>query len=271
MTFFQFDCNKVAVAMCFFGWMFFLKLSNAEETQIKTPNKYYLDGLYYYADKSHTSAAEQFEALSKNYPYSNYTRNSLIMEAFTNYSDKEYDKISAITEVYFRLFPNDAYASYMAYINAMSYYATIKNAENSLDNMERSYKLFLDVQNNFANTKYAEDAKIKLEYLSKMMQLNDIKIGDFFFSRGDYIGAMRKYTGMFKKYKGKMLPEIQERALCGCKTCAKTLNLDKLADDYLNRLKRNFPHSKCLPSGIQNMECLSPKYTKSNEAAAVRR
>ena len=266
MTFY----NKfIVVVICFFWWMFFSALSKTEETQIKTPNKYYLDGLYYYVDRSNTSATEQFEALSKNYPYSNYTRNSLIMEAFTNYADKEYGKISGITEVYFRLFPNDAYASYMAYINAMSYYATIKNAENSLDNIEKSYELFLDVKNNFSNTKYAEDAKIKLEYLSKMMQLNDIKIGDFYFSRGDYIGAMRKYTGMFKKYKEKLLPEIEERALCGCKTCSQTLNLDKLADDYLNKLKRNFPHSKCVSSVTQNIGCLSP-YAKSNKVRAVK-
>ena len=246
----------------FFLQISFATISNTEEIQNDKPNKYYLSGLYYYVDRSYTSSAEQFEALSKKHPYSNYTSNSLVMEAFTNYVNKEYDKISGITEVYFRLFPNDTYAAYMAYINAMSYYATIKNAENSLDDMRKSYELFLDVKNNFSNTKFAVDAEKKIEYLNKMIQLNDIKIGDFYFSRGDYIGAMRRYTGMFKKYNDKMLPEIQERALCGCRNCAKTLNLDKLADDYLNKLKHNFPHSKCLPS--RNSCLLKTNATKLN-------
>ena len=257
--------------MCLFWLSLYSTPSRAEEeTRNKTPNKYYLDGLYYYADRSNTSSAEQFEALSKNYPYSNYTRNSLVMEAFTNYIDREYDKISGITEVYFRLFPNDVYNSYMAYINAMSYYAIIKNAENSLDNMEKSYALFLDVKNNFSNTKYAEDAQKKMEYLGKMMQLNDIKIGDFYFSRRDYIGAMRRYTGMFQKYNNKLLPEMQERALCGCAICSRILNLDKLADDYLNRLRNHFPNSKCLSSYSLSKKKSSPTEVQTNETQSIK-
>ena len=56
------------------------KQVHTEELNIKSAGQYYLDGLYNYTDRSYTTAAEQFEALSKNHPHSSYTKNSLIME-----------------------------------------------------------------------------------------------------------------------------------------------------------------------------------------------
>ena len=93
-------------ALLFLFYVFLCKLSLCEELAYKTAQQYYLDGIYNYVDRNYTTSAEQFEALSKKHPYSQFTHNSLIMEAFTNYVDKEYSKIHGIAEVFFKLLSN---------------------------------------------------------------------------------------------------------------------------------------------------------------------
>ena len=152
---------------------------NAEELTHKTASQYYLDGIYNYVDRNYTTSAEQFEALSKKYPYSQYTHNSLIMEAFTNFLDKEYSKIQGIVEVFFRLFPNDEYTPYMTYVLGMSYYVSIKKDERSFNNVGESLQIFTDLLEKYPNSKYAKNVEKKIDYLVKRQQLNDILTGEY--------------------------------------------------------------------------------------------
>ena len=93
----------------FFGiFLFFfittniITLATAEETNdtneknVKTEEEYWNNAMYYYADRSFQSSAEEFEGLSRNHPYSNLTHNSLLMEIYTNYLDDELGKIQGI-------------------------------------------------------------------------------------------------------------------------------------------------------------------------------
>lgn len=219
---------------------------NAEELQHKTASQYYLDGIYNYVDRNYTTSAEQFEALSKKYPYSQYTRNSLIMEAFTNFVDKEYSKIQGIVEVFFRLFPNDEYTSYMTYVLGMSYYVSIKKDERSFNNVGESLQIFTDLLEKYPNSKYAKNVEKKIDYLVKRHQLNDVLTGEYYEKNGEYISAMRRYTGLFEKYKNGLNKEIEERALCRIMNLSKSIQLPKNADKYYQLLQKKYPNSKCL-------------------------
>jgi len=76
------------------------------------------------------------------------------------------------------------------------------------------------------------------------MQLNDIKIGELYFNRRNYIGAMRRYAGMFQKHKS-LVPEIEERVFCRLIVLSKMFNMEQNALKYEEKLKEKYKDSKC--------------------------
>lgn len=220
----------------------------SEELEHKTAKQYYLDGIYSYVDRSYTTSTEQFEALSKNYPYSQYTRNSLVMEVFINYINREYKKIENIFTVFSKLFPNDEYMPYMLYMLGMSYYINIKNDDKGSGNISESLSIFTDFLEKYPKSKYSKNVKEKVYYLKKMQQLNDIKIGEFYQKNNNYISAIRRYSGIFSRYKNDMDSEIEERALCDIVISLYALSMCENMKKYKQLLKTKFPKSKCLKS-----------------------
>ena len=223
-----------------------VKSIKAEELELKSVKQYYLDGLYYYADRSYTSSAEQFEALTKNHPFSNFSKEAVIMECYTNYINGEYSKIDGVAEVFYRLFQNDEYTPYIMYLQAMAIYSMAKDETKAVGFLDESEKIFNRIVNEFPNTKYSEASIIKLDYINKMKQLQDIRIGEFFQERGEYIASIRRYTGMFETYKNKLIPEIEERLLCRIITLSKMLEMKNNVDKYTSLLKQKYSNSKCL-------------------------
>ena len=228
---------------------------SAEELKHKTAEQYYLDGIYSYVDRSYTTSAEQFEALSKNYPYSQYTRDSLIMEVFINYINHEYEKIQNIFSVFSKLFPNDEYMPYMFYMLGMSYYANIKNNDKGVGNVAESLQIFTDFLDKYPKSKYAENVKEKIIYLNKMGQLNDVRIGEFYQKNNNYISAIKRYTSIFNTYQNSIDPEIEERAICRIITTFYQLNMCESMEKYKQLLKTKFPKSKCLNSKHIDVKC----------------
>ncbi len=234
------------IFLSFFFSVFFNYLnSQAEELKYKTAEQYYLDGIYSYVDRSYATSADQFEALSKNHPYSQYTRNSLVMEAFTNYLNKEYEKIKNITSVFFKLFPNDQYEPYMLYILAMSNYINIRDVNKNYSNIVESRQIFTDLINKHPGSKYVKNAEEKIVYLNKMEQLGDVLIGELYQKNDIFISAIRRYANILNKYKD-IDPEIEERTLCGMISSLHSLNMTTNMKKYIEFLTKKYPKSKCL-------------------------
>ena len=225
--------------------IFFNQKLYSEELQKKTAEQYYLDGMYYYTDRSYTSATEQFEALTKNYPYSNYTYQSLLMEAYLNYINDELVKVSGVVAVFVKLYPLDKELPYMMYLDAMSHYKQIKDETKNLNSVRSAMEIFSLLIEKYPEIKYDIDAKKKMDFLYKIQQLNDIRNAEFYQDKGDYITAIRRYTGMFNIYKGYLNKDIEERALCRIINLAKMLEMNEMSDKYKKILIEKYQNNKC--------------------------
>ena len=238
----------IFIVLLLFFCISFLSFNNvlfAEEQNLKSDKQYWLDGMYYYVDRSYTSAAEQFEALTKHYPYSKYTHDALLMEIYTNYIDNEREKISGIAEVFYYLFPLDKDTPYVMYMQAMAEFTVLKDESRMLDKMVEGEKLFFKLKQYFADSVYAGDAEKKLEYLNAVKQLNYVHVGDIYLDRDDYIGAMKRYTGIFNSFPQGLHPLIEEFALCRLSVLSKMLLFDKEAEKYKQILMTKYPNNDC--------------------------
>lgn len=232
----------------------FCNIVLSEEDNKKTDEYYYFDGMYFLADRSYTSSAEQFEGLTQRYPYSPYTHKSLLMELYVNFLDNELDKIPGIAEVFYRLFPMDENTDYVMYMHALSgmlykpwfrKYKLINNEATNMNKLIESEVILTRLVREYPNSKYVEDAKKKILYIKGMRQLNDIYVGERYQKLGNFVGAMKRYTGMFEIYKNELHPQIEERTLCNLIGLTKTLKLDSESEKYKQILIEKYPENKC--------------------------
>ena len=248
------NIKKYIIILSIFLNIFLCNITLAKEEIKKTDEQYNFDGMYYFADRSYTSSAEQFEALTQRYPYSSYTHNALLMEIYTNFLDNELDKIPGIAEVFYRLFPLDKNTDYVLYMHALSgllykpwfrKYKLLTDEARSMSKVYESEVVLTKLVNDFPESKYTEDAKQKLLYIKGLKQLNEVFVGERYQKLGNFIGAMKRYTGMFEIYKDDIHPQIEERLLCNLVGLTKTLKLDTESEKYKQLLQKKYPSNKC--------------------------
>ena len=256
--------------LCLFTLWYFLittftptiSLATEEEKKnnnIKTDAEYWNNAMYYYADRSFQSSAEEFEGLSRNHPYSNLTHSSLLMEIYTNYLDDELGKIQGIAEVFYRLFPMDKDTDYVLYMQALALimykpfltyftgkgYKILKDEKTMTKQIKEAKHILQTLINEYPKSKYADDAKQKIMYLQGLEQLNDVYVGERYQKLGQFVPAMKRYTGMFEIYKGTLHPQIEERILCRLIGLSKTLQLDSEVQKYQQKLTEKYPNNQC--------------------------
>ena len=70
-------------------------------------------------------AARYFGEIERLYPYSNWAKRGLIMQAFSFHKAKDYNSSRSAAQRYIDFFPADVDAGYAQYLLALSYYDQI--------------------------------------------------------------------------------------------------------------------------------------------------
>ena len=70
-------------------------------------------------------ALADFEAVERLYPYSEWAKRALIMQAFTQHKNKKYEEARVAAQRYLDFYPGDEDAAYASYLLALSYYDQI--------------------------------------------------------------------------------------------------------------------------------------------------
>ena len=77
--------------------------------------------------KRYDQGAQYFSEIERLYPYSEWAKRGLIMQAFVYHQGKKYDESRAAAQRYVDFFPADEDAAYAQYLLALSYYDQISD------------------------------------------------------------------------------------------------------------------------------------------------
>ena len=70
-------------------------------------------------------AAQVFGEVERLYPYSEWAKRALIMQAYSYHQDKDYENSRAAAQRFIDFYPTDEDAAYAQYLLALSYYDQI--------------------------------------------------------------------------------------------------------------------------------------------------
>lgn len=160
----------------------------------------YNDGLARIQKRDFEGAAKKFASLDKNYPYSEWSRKGLIMEAYANYEGGLYDEAITAAKRYLQLHPNTPDAAYATYLMASSYYDQIPDITRDQEKSERAILALQELIQRYPSSEYVADAKKKIQVASDQLAGKELEIGRFYLQKRNYSGAINRFRTVVSRY-----------------------------------------------------------------------
>ena len=145
-------------------------------------------------------AAKKFEAVDRQHPYSEYARKSLVMGAFTNYRQGNYDEAVASANRYLQLYPSSEDAAYAQYIIGLAYFRQIKDVTQDQKESRRAIEAMEAVEQRWPDSEYVEDARAKIRFARDQLAGKEMQIGRYYLERREFIGAAKRFRNVVENY-----------------------------------------------------------------------
>jgi len=144
--------------------------------------------------KNYIYAAEDFEKIEDEHPFSEYVTKSQILAVYAYYKGESYLDSIRVAEYFIETNPASEYIDYVYYIKALNYYDRVKSIKKANLISRNAEKNLKEVIMRFPNTEYATDSKIKLREIYNHIAANEMYVGRFHLKNKNYIGAIDKFN-----------------------------------------------------------------------------
>jgi len=145
-------------------------------------------------------AAALFDEVERQHPYSPWARRAQLMSAFSYYVAKDYTKSVQAAQRFLSIHPGNRDAAYAYYLIGLCYYEQISDVSRD----QKITRLALDSMNEvirrYPNTRYAADARLKVDLISDHLAGKEMDIGRFYERSGRWLAASERFRNVTEKY-----------------------------------------------------------------------
>ena len=192
-------------------------------------------------EERYPTAAKTFEEVESQHPYSVWATKSQLMSAYAQYEAGNYGEAIIAADRFIQLHPGHRDIAYAYYLKAISYYVQIVDIGRDQKTTELALKALDDVIRRFPDSKYARDAKLKLDFTRDHLAGKEMEIGRYYLKRGQYLAAMNRFKRVIDNYQTTThVPEALERLV----ECDLALGLNDEAQANAAVLGHNYPGSE---------------------------
>ncbi|MCP4329402.1 MAG: outer membrane protein assembly factor BamD [Alphaproteobacteria bacterium] len=145
-------------------------------------------------------AAQQFEEVERQHPYSVWATKAQLMTAYANYQNGDYGDAIIALDRFIQLHPGNRDVSYAYYLKALSYYRQITDVGRDQRTSEEALVAFQDLVRRFPASRYARDGRHKIDLIVDHLAGKEMEVGRFYQKRGDYLAAINRFKIVVDKY-----------------------------------------------------------------------
>ncbi|HET9147638.1 MAG TPA: outer membrane protein assembly factor BamD [Acetobacteraceae bacterium] len=201
----------------------------------------YTNGLAYLRKDENKKAADTFNEIEVNYPYSTWATHAELLHGFAEY--RRQDFVAAIGSInrFIELHPASPDIAYAYYLRSLCYYEQIEGVQRDQTATLQAAQALQDVVTRFPDSAYARDARIKLRLVQNRLAGHDMSIGRFYERQHLYGAAIGRYQSVIEDYQTTTYaPEALERLV----ECYLDLGLVSEARRSAAVLGYNYPGSR---------------------------
>jgi outer membrane protein assembly factor BamD len=141
-----------------------------------------------------------FDEVERQHPYSPWARRAQVMAAFSYYAAKDYTKAIQTAQRFLAIHPGNKEAPYAYYLIGLCYYEQISDVTRDQKITEQAQSALGELVRRYPNTKYAADARLKLDLVSDHLAGKEMEIGRFYERRGQWLAATLRFRTVIDKY-----------------------------------------------------------------------
>lgn len=150
--------------------------------------------------KRYKFAAQAFDEVERQHPYSVWARRAQLMSAYSYYMAGEYDDAELAAERFLQLHPGNRSAPYAYYLIAVCNYEQISDVGRDQQKTLEAEQALTEVIRRFPDSEYARDAKLKLSLTHDHLAGKDMEVGRFYMKRKEYLSAVIRFRRVIERY-----------------------------------------------------------------------
>jgi outer membrane protein assembly factor BamD len=138
-------------------------------------------------------AIRYFQEVERLYPYTEFAKRALIMQAFSHHKAKEYEEARGAAQRFLDLYPADEDAAYAQYLMALSYYDQIDEVGRDQGLTFQALQALREVIEKYPDSEYAKSAVLKFDLAFDHLAAKEMEIGRYYLKRGNYTAAINRF------------------------------------------------------------------------------
>ena len=203
-----------------------------------------------------TLAAALFDEVERQHPYSPWARRAQLMSAFSYYVARDYNKSVESAQRFLSIHPGNKDAPYAYYLIALSYYEQISDVERDQSTTQQALIALQEVQRRYPNTRYAADARIKVDLVNDHLAGKEMEIGRYYERAGRWLAAQIRFQNVVEKYQ---TTSHTPEALYRLTETSLSLGLPNEAKKYSAVLGANYPGNEWYERAYALIEDKAPQ------------
>lgn len=160
----------------------------------------YRQGEFTLEDGSEGDAAALFGEVERLYPYSEWSRRALVMQAYAYHLDQDYEAARGSAQRFLNIYPADEDAAWAQYLLALSYYDQIDDVGRDQGLTFQALQSLREVIETYPDSEYARSAILKFDLAFDHLAAKEMEVGRFYLKRGHYVAAVNRFRVVVENF-----------------------------------------------------------------------
>jgi outer membrane protein assembly factor BamD len=139
------------------------------------------------------AALNYFKETERLYPYTQWAKRALIMQAFTLHKTKNYEEARIVAQRFLDFYPGDEDAAYAQYLMALSYYDQIDEVGRDQGLTFQALQALRVVIEVYPDSEYARSAILKFDLAFDHLAAKEMEIGRYYLKKRHYAAAINRF------------------------------------------------------------------------------
>ena len=138
-------------------------------------------------------AAFYFSEVERLYPYSEWAKRAVIMQAFAHHQNKDYENSRSAAQRYIDFYPTDEDAAYAQYLLALSYDDQIEEVGRDQGLTFQALQALRTVIERYPDSEYARSSVLKFDLAFDHLAAKEMEIGRYYLRREHHAAAINRF------------------------------------------------------------------------------
>jgi outer membrane protein assembly factor BamD len=151
-------------------------------------------------DGYHVKAAQTFEEVERQYPYSSWAKKAQIMAGFCYYKGSKPEQAVAVLNTFASLHPGHELTPYATYLIGLIHYGRVRDPKRDHKITQEAFDALEQHVKRFPTSIYHKDAQERIVLLKSLLAAKEIEVARTYQKEGANVAALGRYQTVLNKH-----------------------------------------------------------------------